>query len=205
MLIKNPIIYKGNHQINLTINHSLTFYHPKRRFEMRGHEPRSSSSCAACKLLKRRCTPTCIFAPHFRSSDQITFAKVHKVFGASNVSKLLSEVPEEQRQETVNSLAYEADVRLNDPVYGCIGAIASLQKKMLELQHDIAVARNRLLAHNAAGGVNNNNSHLLVSPLVDDASQLAAFLDLVPYSDLMLLDGSGLDAYLFDIGQPPFV
>ena len=171
---------------------------------MRGHEQRSSSSCAACKLLKRRCTPTCIFAPHFRSSDQITFAKVHKVFGASNVSKLLSEVPEEQRQETVNSLAYEADVRLKDPVYGCIGAIASLQKKMLELQHDIAVARNRLLAHNAAGGVNNNNSHVLLSPL-DDSPQLAAFLDLVPYSDLMLLDGSGLDAYLFDIGQPPFV
>lgn len=180
---------------------------------MRGHEPRSSSSCAACKLLKRRCTPTCIFAPHFRSSDQMTFAKVHKVFGASNVSKLLSEVPEEQRQETVNSLAYEADVRLKDPVYGCIGAIASLQKKMLELQHDIAVARSRLLsAHNNAGGggVNNNNSSNHVSslsPLVDDSSpQLAAFLDLVPsYSDLMLLDGSGLDAYLFDIGQPPFV
>ncbi|KAJ0263778.1 LOB domain-containing protein 21 [Hirschfeldia incana] len=176
---------------------------------MRGHEPRSSSSCAACKLLKRRCTPTCIFAPHFRSSDQMTFAKVHKVFGASNVSKLLSEVPEEQRQETVNSLAYEADVRLKDPVYGCIGAIASLQKKMLELQHDIAVARNRLLAHNnAGGGVNNNNNNNLVlsSPLDDSSSQLAAFLDLVPsYSDLMLLDGSGLDAYLFDIGPPPFV
>ncbi|CAH8339282.1 unnamed protein product [Eruca vesicaria subsp. sativa] len=169
---------------------------------MRGHEPRSSSSCAACKLLKRRCTPTCIFAPHFRSSDQITFAKVHKVFGASNVSKLLSEVPEEQRQETVNSLAYEADVRLKDPVYGCIGAIASLQKKMLELQHDIAVARNRLLAHNASG-VNNNNNHVLST--LDDSPQLAAFLDLVPYSDLMLLDGSGLDAYLYDIGPPPFV
>ncbi|VVA97189.1 unnamed protein product [Arabis nemorensis] len=160
---------------------------------MRGHEPRSSSSCAACKLLKRRCTPTCIFAPYFRSSDPITFAKVHKVFGASNVSKLLTEVPEEQRQETVNSLAYEAEVRLKDPVYGCIGAIASLQKKMLELQHDLTVARTRLHAHS---GVNNH---------VDESSELAAFLDLVPYSDLMLLDGSSLDAYLYDLGQPPFV
>jgi hypothetical protein len=128
----------------------------------------------------------------------ITFAKVHKVFGASNVSKLLGEVPEEQRQETVNSLAYEAEVRLKDPVYGCIGAIASLQKKMLELQHDLAVARTRLLAHS---GVNNSQ----VSPL-DDSPELAAFLDLVPYSDLMLLDGStNLDAYLYDLGQPPFV
>ncbi|KAF2585739.1 hypothetical protein F2Q70_00037510 [Brassica cretica] len=81
------------------------------------------------------------------SCGSITFSKVHKVFGASKVSKLLSEVPEEQRQETVNSLAYEAAVRLKNPVYGCIGAIASPQQKMLEPQHDIALACSLLLAH----------------------------------------------------------
>ncbi|KAL3732402.1 hypothetical protein ACJRO7_029121 [Eucalyptus globulus] len=111
---------------------------------MKGHEPRSSSSCAACKLLKRKCTSTCIFAPHFRSDEPKKFAKVHKVFGASNVSKILVEVPEEQREDTVNSLAYEAEARLRDPVYGCIGAIALLQRKMVELQHDLAIARARL-------------------------------------------------------------
>ncbi|CAI9774025.1 unnamed protein product [Fraxinus pennsylvanica] len=107
-------------------------------------EPRSGSSCAACKLLKRRCTPTCQFAPYFRSDEPNKFAKVHKVFGASNVSKILNEVPEEQREDAVSSLVYEADVRLMDPVYGCIGAIASLQKKMVELQHDLIIARARL-------------------------------------------------------------
>ncbi|KAF8036872.1 hypothetical protein BT93_C2560 [Corymbia citriodora subsp. variegata] len=111
---------------------------------MKGHEPRSSSSCAACKLLKRKCTSTCIFAPYFRSDEPKKFAKVHKVFGASNVSKILVEVPEEQREDTVNSLAYEAEARLRDPVYGCIGAIALLQRKMVELQHDLAIARARL-------------------------------------------------------------
>ncbi|KAK9913760.1 hypothetical protein M0R45_037569 [Rubus argutus] len=111
------------------------------------HEPRSSSSCAACKLLKRRCVPTCIFAPHFRSDEPNKFAKVHKVFGASNVSKILTEVPEEQREDTVNSLAYEAEARLRDPVYGCIGAIAMLQGKMAELQQDLAIARARLACY----------------------------------------------------------
>ena len=111
---------------------------------MKGYEPRSSSSCAACKLLKRRCIPNCIFAPYFRSDECKKFAKVHKVFGASNVSKILIEVPEEQREDTVNSLAYEAEARLRDPVYGCIGAIALLQRKMLELQHDLAIAKDRL-------------------------------------------------------------
>ncbi|XP_052875589.1 LOB domain-containing protein 21-like isoform X2 [Gossypium arboreum] len=116
---------------------------------MRSHEPRSTSSCAACKLLKRRCSPTCIFAPYFRSDEPKKFAKVHKVFGASNVSKILIEVPEEQREDTVNSLVYEAEARLRDPVYGCIGAIALLQRKMIELQHDLALARARLARYAA--------------------------------------------------------
>ncbi|KAK9282641.1 hypothetical protein L1049_010860 [Liquidambar formosana] len=111
---------------------------------MKGNEPRSSSSCAACKFLKRRCVPNCIFAPYFRSDERKKFAKIHKVFGASNVSKILVEVAEEQRGDTVNSLAYEAEARLKDPVYGCIGAIALLQKRMVELQHDLAIARARL-------------------------------------------------------------
>ncbi|KAK8638736.1 hypothetical protein V6N13_137147 [Hibiscus sabdariffa] len=108
---------------------------------MRGQEPRSTASCAACKLLKRRCTPNCIFAPYFRSDEPKKFAKVHKVFGASNVSKILIEVPEQQREDTVNSLLYEAEAMLRDPVYGCIGAIALLQRKMIQLQHDLALAR----------------------------------------------------------------
>lgn len=127
------------HQITQNQNHE-----PMRG----GHEPRSSSSCAACKFLKRKCTSTCIFAPYFRSDEPKKFAKVHKVFGASNVSKILVEVPENQREDTVNSLAYEAEARLRDPVYGCIGAIALLQKKMVELQHDLAIARAKLARYN---------------------------------------------------------
>lgn len=48
-----------------------------------------NSPCASCKLLRRRCTKDCIFAPYFPSDDPQKFAIVHKVFGASNVSKML--------------------------------------------------------------------------------------------------------------------
>lgn len=114
---------------------------------MKSQEPRSSSSCAACKFLKRKCTTNCQYAPYFRSDEAKKFAKVHKVFGASNVSKILNEVAEDQREDTVNSLVYEAEVRLRDPVYGCIGAIALLQHKMVELQHDLILARARLASY----------------------------------------------------------
>ncbi|RRT68802.1 hypothetical protein B296_00032150 [Ensete ventricosum] len=49
----------------------------------------SHSPCASCKLLRRRCTPDCVFAPFFPSDEPHTFATVHRVFGASNVSKML--------------------------------------------------------------------------------------------------------------------
>lgn len=136
---------------------------------MKSQEPRSSSSCAACKFLKRRCTPNCQFAPYFRSDEPKKFAKVHKVFGASNVSKILNEVAEEQREDTVNSLVFEAEVRLQDPVYGCIGAIASLQHKMVELQHDLILARARLACYVDQQHPSSflDDHHLNMAPLVD--------------------------------------
>ncbi|KAF8397239.1 hypothetical protein HHK36_016149 [Tetracentron sinense] len=134
---------------------------------MKGHESRSTSSCAACKLLKRRCFPNCIFAPYFRSDEPCKFAKVHKVFGASNVSKILSEVPVERREDAVNSLAYEAEARLRDPVYGCSGAIALLQRKMVELQHDLAIARARLARYTTNPPLLYDH-RINLSPLPDD-------------------------------------
>ena len=45
--------------------------------------------CAACKSLRRKCTKACVFLPYFPREDADKFARVHKVFGASNVSKML--------------------------------------------------------------------------------------------------------------------
>ncbi|KAH7537647.1 hypothetical protein FEM48_Zijuj03G0115000 [Ziziphus jujuba var. spinosa] len=93
--------------------------------------------CAACKLLRRRCAQECPFSPYFSPHEPQKFASVHKVFGASNVSKMLMEVPESQRADAANSLVYEANVRLRDPVYGCMGAISALQQQVQTLQAEL--------------------------------------------------------------------
>ncbi|KAB1217662.1 LOB domain-containing protein 12 [Morella rubra] len=100
-----------------------------------------SSPCASCKLLRRRCAKDCIFAPYFPSDDPHKFAIVHKVFGASNVSKMLQELPLHQRADAVSSLVYEANARVRDPVYGCVGAISYLQNQVSQLQMQLAVAQ----------------------------------------------------------------
>ncbi|KAL3616215.1 LOB domain-containing protein 12 [Castilleja foliolosa] len=104
-----------------------------------------SSPCASCKLLRRRCAKDCIFAPYFPPDDPHKFAIVHKVFGASNVSKMLQELAVHQRGDAVSSLVYEARARTRDPVYGCVGAISYLQNQVSELQMQLDVAKAEIL------------------------------------------------------------
>ncbi|RDX61044.1 LOB domain-containing protein 13 [Mucuna pruriens] len=103
--------------------------------------------CAACKLLRRRCAEECPFSPYFSPHEPQKFAAVHKVFGASNVSKMLMEVPEGQRADAANSLVYEANLRLRDPVYGCMGAISALQQQVQSLQAELNAIRAEILKY----------------------------------------------------------
>ncbi|KAF9687740.1 hypothetical protein SADUNF_Sadunf02G0124400 [Salix dunnii] len=98
-----------------------------------------SAPCGACKFLRRKCVQGCIFAPHF-DPDQGTahFAAVHKVFGASNASKLLLRIPAHKRPDAVVTLCYEALARVRDPVYGCAGHIFALQQQVVNLQAEVA-------------------------------------------------------------------
>lgn len=104
----------------------------------------SNSPCAACKLQRRKCTQDCVFAPYFPADQPQKFANVHNVFGASNVAKLLNELNPVQREDAVNSLAYEAEARLSDPVYGCVGIISILQFKLKQIQINLYNAKQEL-------------------------------------------------------------
>lgn len=91
----------------------------------------SGAPCGACKFLRRKCVNGCILAPHF-SPEQGTalFAAVHKIFGASNVSKLLMQLPMHSRHHAIETITYEAQARLSDPVCGCVSVIIALQQQV---------------------------------------------------------------------------
>ncbi|KAK9079252.1 hypothetical protein SSX86_000922 [Deinandra increscens subsp. villosa] len=75
------------------------------------------------------------------------FAEVHKVFGASNVSKLLVQLPVHHRQHAVKTILYEAQARLADPVYGCVSIIIGLQQQIETLKMELAMVQNQLINH----------------------------------------------------------
>ncbi|XP_010543775.1 PREDICTED: LOB domain-containing protein 33 [Tarenaya hassleriana] len=98
----------------------------------------TGSSCGACKFLRRKCSNDCVFAPYF-SYDQASahFSAVHKVFGASNVSKLLLHLPVQNRSAAAITISFEALARMRDPVYGCVSHIFALQQQVMSLQEEI--------------------------------------------------------------------
>ncbi|OAY34573.1 LOB domain-containing protein 29 [Manihot esculenta] len=99
----------------------------------------SGSPCGACKFLRRKCVKGCVFAPYFCHEQGAThFAAIHKVFGASNASKLLAHLPVSDRCEAAVTISYEAQARLQDPIYGCVSHIFALQQQVMHLQAQLA-------------------------------------------------------------------
>ncbi|XP_020259516.1 LOB domain-containing protein 29-like [Asparagus officinalis] len=97
------------------------------------------SPCGACKFLRRKCVQGCVFAPYFcHEQGAAHFAAIHKVFGASNASKLLSHLPASDRLEAALTISYEAQARLQDPIYGCVSHIFALQQQVVNLQAQLA-------------------------------------------------------------------
>ncbi|KAJ9684546.1 hypothetical protein PVL29_016826 [Vitis rotundifolia] len=101
--------------------------------------------CGACKVLRRRCTKSCLLAPYFPPTEPMKFIYAHKIYGASNIVKCLQELPESKRADAVSSMVYEANARIRDPVYGCAGAISHLQKRLNDVQAELAMTQAEIL------------------------------------------------------------
>ncbi|XP_015969647.1 LOB domain-containing protein 16-like [Arachis duranensis] len=142
----------------------------------------SGSPCGACKFLRRKCAADCIFAPYFCSEQgPARFAAIHKVFGASNVSKLLLHIPAHDRCEAVVTIAYEAQARIRDPVYGCVSHIFALQQQVACLQAQLMQVKAQLAqnqienqwAGNVGGAMNNPFGHTnYMNPPISPQSSL---------------------------------
>jgi hypothetical protein len=59
----------------------------------------------------------------------------------------VQEVHESERADAANSLVYEANLRLRDPVYGCMGAILTLQQQVQALEAELAAVKAEIVRH----------------------------------------------------------
>ncbi|XP_075666039.1 LOB domain-containing protein 24-like [Castanea sativa] len=108
-----------------------------------------STRCAACKSLRRRCTKDCVLAPYFPPTNPQRFACVHKIFGASNITKMLEQLPVHLRPMAADCMSFEASSRVEDPVYGSVRIISQLQEKIIEAQSELVKTNGEIAFHNA--------------------------------------------------------
>ncbi|KAK9735753.1 hypothetical protein RND81_04G225200 [Saponaria officinalis] len=97
----------------------------------------SSQACAACKYQRRRCHPDCPLAPYFPGDKPKTFQNAHKLFGVSNIMKILKHVKDDEKDEAMKSIIYEADIRQRFPVHGCSLVIFRLREQVRQCQEEL--------------------------------------------------------------------
>ncbi|KAF6148792.1 hypothetical protein GIB67_038125 [Kingdonia uniflora] len=76
----------------------------------------ANGACASCKYQRRKCQEDCFLAPYFPSDRCEDFQLVQKLFGVSNVMKMLKSVAVEQRSMAAESLVIEARMRRDRPL-----------------------------------------------------------------------------------------
>ncbi|CAL0306848.1 unnamed protein product [Lupinus luteus] len=99
----------------------------------------TTQACAACKYQRRKCTSECLLAPYFPADQPKVFLNVHKLFGVSNVVKILKILEPGQKKIAMDSIIIQANYRDKYPVHGC-------WEEICRLQHQIWLAGDELQA-----------------------------------------------------------
>ncbi|KAK6264939.1 hypothetical protein QUC31_013136 [Theobroma cacao] len=137
----------------------------------------TASACAACKYQRRKCTPECPLAPYFPAEQARVFQNAHKLFGVSNILKILKNLNPAQQAEAMRSIKYQSNVRDQFPVYGCLGVIRQLQYQIQLVEEELHAVHAQLEMY---------RQHHQISSIADDVpSQLE--LGMAPPSNALPL------------------
>ncbi|PWA87435.1 lateral organ boundaries domain-containing protein [Artemisia annua] len=116
-------------------------------------------ACASCRHQRKKCTEKCVLAPFFPAEKTQDFQAVHKCFGVSNVTKLVKDLSREEGKKAVDSLIWEANCRIKDPVNGPYGEFQRVYDELMlyktkygpNIHHNIRqvqIAQNGVLYNN---------------------------------------------------------
>ncbi|KAL9687647.1 hypothetical protein QQ045_032054 [Rhodiola kirilowii] len=119
----------------------------------------ASQACAACKYQRRRCLPECQLAPYFPADQPKMFQNAHRLFGVSNILKILKLVKPNERSEAMRSIIYESEIRDKEPVLGCFGFIQQLRYRVQLFENELQATRFQLMQFTHSNP--NTNNHMM--------------------------------------------
>ncbi|KAL7161536.1 hypothetical protein ACSBR2_042075 [Camellia fascicularis] len=104
----------------------------------------TSQACAACKYQRRKCSGECPLAPYFPPDQPKMFQNAHRLFGVSNILKILKQLDPAQKMEAMRSIIYQANIRDRFPVHGCCGVIGQLQYQIRLVEEEFHAVQEQL-------------------------------------------------------------
>lgn len=104
----------------------------------------TSQACAACKYRRRKCSSECPLAPYFLPDQPKMFQNAHKLFGVSNILKILKNLDAPQKAEAMRSIIYQSNIRDRFPVHGCWGIICQLHYQIRQAEEELHAVHSQL-------------------------------------------------------------
>ncbi|OVA14479.1 hypothetical protein BVC80_1037g13 [Macleaya cordata] len=118
-------------------------------------------ACASCKHQRKKCAVDCVLHDFFPASKNADFQAVHRVFGVSNITKLLKSLrTSEERQKAIDSLVWEAQCRQRDPVSGSYGEFLKVFEELKLLRGHVQL--HGIVTNQTGPKTRTNNKTLLI-------------------------------------------
>ncbi|PQM41722.1 hypothetical protein Pyn_12576 [Prunus yedoensis var. nudiflora] len=73
--------------------------------ENRDQGAAQNHACTSCKHQRRKCDETCEIAPYFPARRYSEFQNAHKIFGVSNIQKIMAMAAPDQRQAAAEAFS----------------------------------------------------------------------------------------------------
>ncbi|XP_073277746.1 LOB domain-containing protein 7-like [Primulina huaijiensis] len=111
----------------------------------------STPSCAACRYRRRKCTAACPLAKYFPAHKPELFHYVHRLYGVSNVTKILNTLEtQDQKDDAMKSIIFESEWRHHIPAYGCSFIILQVSSQLEAAEEELRRIRiiNAVIAAN---------------------------------------------------------
>ncbi|KAG5000666.1 LOB domain-containing protein 22-like [Glycine soja] len=124
----------------------------------------TTQACAACKYQRRKCAPDCILAPYFPHERQRQFLNAHKLFGVSNITKIIKLLSPQDKDQAMRTIIYQSDMRATDPVGGCYRYILDLQAQIEYYRAELELVLQQLAIFRAQAQQQQQQQHGIYAP-----------------------------------------
>lgn len=99
-----------------------------------GARSRNRHACAACKHQRNKCGDNCMLGQYFPANMVEEFQAVRRIFGTSNLKKMLAGLDAQQKEEAIKSCIWEASMWQRNPAQGPLGVHRKLEQEVESLR-----------------------------------------------------------------------